>query len=80
LDNRRECTFKPTITIRGSSSKKRTIDDLENWHKQKMKNRMDRIFDLQNTKPSFKPQINETPRCIAEVMPRERGVSVEDRL
>jgi hypothetical protein len=41
---------------------------------------MDRIFDLQNTKPSFKPQINETPRFIAEVMPRERGVSVEDRL
>jgi hypothetical protein len=80
LNNRRECTFKPTITARGSSSKKRTIDDLENWHKQKMKNRMDRIFDLQKIKPTFKPKINETPWRIAEVMPRERGVSVEDRL
>jgi hypothetical protein len=80
LDNRRECTFKPKITVRGSSSKKRTIDDLETWHKQKMKNRMDRLFDLQMTKPSFKPQINEIPRKSADVMPRERGVSVEDRL
>lgn len=82
----KECTFKPRINKnyynnRDSSSRKpkRTINDLEQWHKQKLKNRVDRTLEKINDKPAFKPKINEKTKRIAKEI-EKRGISVEDRL
>ena len=82
----KECTFKPKINTkynnnRNSSSRKskRTVNDLEAWHKQKMKNRVEKTLEIMKDKPTFRPKLNDKTRKIAKEI-EKRGTSVEDRL
>lgn len=77
----KECTFKPKITDsdKRGYSKPRTVSDLEEWDRQRLKKRSDNKLESLLNKYTFKPKLNKETKILASRLHR-RGQSVEDRL